>query len=146
MNIAYRTYLSLPDNRRISPISTNSFMSVLKKEQAISRYQNQTIQFIEAQVLSDKNENETLRSIKIWDVTLDAQGFVENKQVNHLSTADISSIEQEIKLKDSDQLVQSYIDVLLGETDSDSVPETSETITSRIWTIYNALYEHKQAA
>ncbi len=145
MNIAYRTYLSQPDNRRISPISTNTFMSVLKKEQAISRYQNQTIQFIEAQVLSDKNENETLRSIKIWDVTLDAQGFVENKDVNHLSTADIETIEQEMKLKDSDQLVQNYINALLGN-DEPIVEEPDQTITNRIWTIYNALYEHKQAA
>ena len=146
MNIAYRTYQSRLDNGRISPISTNCFMSILKKEQAINRYQNQTIQLLEAQVLSSKAKAETLRSIKIWDVTLDAQGFVENKKVNYLSTADIEALEQEIKLKDCDLLVQGYIDVLLGETVSESVPATSETITSRIWTIYNALYEHKQAA
>jgi hypothetical protein len=145
MNIAYRTYQSRPDNGRISPITTYQFMDVLKRQQAIPRYHNQTIQLLEAQVVSEKDKSEVLRSIKIWDVTLDELGLVKNKTVNHLSTADIESIEQEMKLKDCDELVQNYINVLLGEDETESAQAT-ETINNRIWTIFKALNASQQAA
>lgn len=145
MNIAYRTYQSRPDNGRITPISTNQFMDVLKRQQAIPRYQSQTIQLLEAQVVSEKDKSEVLRSIKVWDVTLDELGLVKNKTVNHLSTADIETIEQEMKLKDSDQLVQNYINVLLGN-DEEIVEESDQTITNRIWTVFRSLNSSQQAA
>jgi len=146
MNIAYRTYHSRPGNGRIAQIPSNYFMKVLKREHAMTRYQNQNIQLIEAQVVSEKDESEILRSIKIWDVTLDEQGFVEEQKVSHLSTVDIRNIEQEMKLKNSDQLVQSYINCLLGDGNVSTTEEPTETITSRIWSVFRSLNPPQQAS
>jgi hypothetical protein len=145
MKIAYRTYHSRPGNERIAQLSTKYFLKVLKREQAMTRYKNQNIQLIEAQVVSEREESEILRSIKIWNVTLDDQGFANRQEVSYLSTIDIRTIEQEMKLKNSDQLVQSYINVLLGEG-SISTPEPTETITNRIWTVFKTLNPKQQAA
>jgi hypothetical protein len=73
-------------------------------------------------------------------MTIDDQGHIERRTMSSYNSQEIKTIEQNALLENSDHLVQNYIDGLFSEDDSSTnSTEPSETITSRIWTIFRAV-------
>lgn len=140
MNIAYRTYLYTQDSDRIRLVPNEYFRNVAKKVQPLSKYANQDVQLIEAQIVAGQDGAEVLRSIKVWYLSMDDQGFVESRTMDRYDSAEIKKIEQDAVLKNNDRLVQHYIDGLFSdEPVSAELTDQTETITSRIWTIFRAV-------
>lgn len=140
MNIAYRTYLYTQESERIKLVPNGYFRSGSVKDQALAKYANQDIQLIEAQIIASEDETEVLRSLKVWFISIDGRGHVERRTMSRYSSDEIEKIEQNALLENSDHLVQSYIDGLFSdEASTADGTESSETITSRIWTIFRAV-------
>lgn len=140
MNIAYRTYLYTQESERIKLVPNGYFRTSSIRDQALSKYANQDIQLIEAQIVASDDETEVLRSIKVWFMTIDGQGHVERRTMSSFGSEEIKKIEQNALLENNDHLVQSYIDGLFtDEASNPNAAEQSETITSRIWTIFRAI-------
>lgn len=147
MNIAYRTYLYTQESERIKLVPNGYFRSGSIKDQALTKYANQDIQLIEAQIVAGEDEVEVLRSIKVWYMTIDDQGHIERRTMSSYNSQEIKTIEQNALLENSDHLVQNYINGLFSEDDSSAnSTEPSETITSRIWTIFRAVNSAMRSA
>jgi hypothetical protein len=140
MNIAYRTYLYTPESERIKLVPNGYLSSITSRQRVLWKNANQDIQLIEAQIVADKDGAEVLRSIKLWYLTLDAEGYLAKRRVNQFDAAELKKVEQDFKLQNNDKLVQTYIDGLFSDEPAEAeLIEQSETITSRIWTVFKAL-------